>query len=322
MEKKSQTSKAAINELHERIKIQKVNIRPLKQRILSGGDVDNLELGLEKDQQKVEVNAITALFIEEIWSQAVDKIKKRPPGFSAREKLGGFYQLSQSDIAGICFNRKIDSQNTLNFLVNGTSNFLQEETTLWQLSRDRKIEREVGNDLKDKAYARLKKLLFNNRQPSASPGFHIIRGMNTGVSTIWETFGILPEIYAQQFKKPMPKEKFMELARNSLPLIYALASSHLDLFVELNNHYNEGNKFAKNAFHFRKDQDTLKLELKQDIVDKARFARIYDSTYTGCPAIYSKGPSGRNVIAEMFEWLLDMAIKYYLPKLKMEGKIK
>ncbi len=119
----------------------------------------------------------------------------------------------------------------------------------------------------------------------------------------------------------MPKNEFSKLVKNSLPLVYAIASSHLDVFLKLQQNYRETlglssiKIFVPQAFYFSGEKTNLKLELKQDTIDAAVASKAPTSIRTGCPAIYTTGSNKKNVIAEMTDWFTELAEKYYVPTL-------
>src|SRR5205085_2389388 len=101
----------------------------------------------------------------------------------------------------------------------------------------------------------------------------ILRGINTAIFTIWQIIAILPEVYQKQFRTPMPKEEFIKLANSSLPLIYAIANSHIDVLEELQKEYTLKvskeifKAFSPDSFHFSGDltRGNLRLELNEEV---------------------------------------------------------
>jgi hypothetical protein len=335
MNKKTPDSRELIEELHAEIPSSKIN--NLKKEINQGEH----DFESETAELKTEINALTAYFIEDIWSQTTENIKARPPGLSATtkeelEKVPSTHFFSEAETAVICLRPGKSSEESLEFLKKHSENFVLVTLNNWSNDMEQAQNEMVADgreadqkDIKSKAYLRFKNLLQISSgkkytREKFSPREHIARGIGTAVYTIWETIGILATVYKNQFNKAMPKDEFIKIAKNSLPLIYAIASSHLRIFFRLQDNYRldeDSKRLLKEAFYFSGEADNLKLQLKASLIRAAEIPEGVQDPRTGCPAIFSTGPKHKNVIAEMSDWFIDLAEKYYLPKLEKEGLV-
>lgn len=300
-------SRDFINQIHAGI--PESEIRPIKDSIKAGEEIP------EDVHEKTEINAITALLIEELWGKISQDLNSQSPGIAIKSdqdlnKPPYVYSLNETED----FVQKFKKQpkELFRFLSNGTKAF----TIL-------KINEWTPENLP--AFNRLDSLLKKQSGIPTNihtPNQHISRGVNTAMFSIWETIGVIPEVYKSQYGKPMPKDEFVKLANNSLPLIYAIASSHLSVFKELEPEYttftsesSNLKKFATSSFYFTESGEEKKLELTEQALRRTNFPEQTDTPRTGCPAIYAIGPNRKNVIAEMSDWLIDLANKYYIPNI-------
>lgn len=332
-------SRDNIENLHKGIAYEDLNVE--KKKIINTAD-SPVDATTESSQAslKTEINALTAILIESLWSRVSTEIKTHKPGlFSSKAKYGGSRKspriFTEEEIEHIFIKENLRSRDIIAFLQSGALALITSEwdKLIKQMEAETKNPKE--KNINNQAYSRLKKLLptispdFEERGAlrSITPTLHVERGINTALYTLWETLDILPKVYKQQFNRPMPKEKYVQLAKNSLPLIYAIAGSHLDIFSELQQKYSiyrvidliEEDRLLPNVFYFSGEPDNLKLELKEEFFEKIEIPKNINNPRTGCPAIFSLGPNHKNVIAEMADWFINLAEKYYLPNLKKEG---
>ena len=243
------TIKGRIEKLHENIK--KVDLKKVRDKLEKEGSAQGEHL-------KTEINAITSYFIEKIWLKIAEDLKKGDLGLATREEEIGSTALSEESIRKFSNIKLVRPEDVLHLLKYGSLNFLGEKVLEWQAIRE---EEAVNNpdDKENKIYQRFKSILPVSGDQQENPADRINSGMYTAEVTIWETLGLLAKVYQQQFKQPLPQDKFKELAKNALPLIYQLAGSHLDVFatlrdkfqwdVEVSNESLEG--FYSDQFYFR-----------------------------------------------------------------------
>ncbi len=327
MPDKSITNREIIEGLHDEAGIRKTDIRPFKHAFEGKGDLKELPPNVERfeDRSKAEVNALVAIFVEDIWLRSLEEIKLRPPGLA---RITGV-SLSNSEISYTLSSAQ-NSEAAASFLVAGTKSFLQRQLSEWHKIRDAEWKAHMGQsgDLKDIAYNRYVQLLM--MEGDKDPFTQIKAGMLTAANTTWGVIKVLPKVYEQQFQEKMPVEKFEKLAKNALHLIYALAGSHLGMFVGAEREYvktgiqiydtSNASDFDQAQFDFKDTNGELFLELKPHALSGVEPSAFKDDVRTGCPAIYAIGPSHRNVIAEMYDWEIGLAKKYYLPALEKEQK--
>lgn len=315
-EKKSVQSH--IEELHQGI--PREPIRGLKERIKSGEQA-------EAGTIKAEVNAMTAMYIEEVWRNALSDIETHPPGlldFRRDLNIEGKHaedSFVTPEQAQEIFSRpEVSDHFVFNILQRQTRNLLKEEVEKWAEDRQKKLS-EDPNETSSRIFARYKSLIRHKNRltdtAASFPNSHIQRGVGTASEVMWNTIRVVPATYKNRFSEHLAPEQYAKIARNSLPVIYAIASTHLGVFgkahKQLKSQY--GLAFDPANFYLAGEGENIRLE-----VQPAAFSRIdidptdYEEGRTGCPAMFAEGPSKRNVIAEMYEWLLDLAEKYYYPK--------
>ncbi len=300
-------SREFINRLHTEFPESK--IRPIKEQIKAGEEIP------EDTHTKAEINAITALLIEETWKKTSRDINLEPPGIAIRPEPNlttppHVYNLEETEQFVNKFKKQ--PKELFRFIKNGTTGFVILKFNEWQ-----------PDNLQ--AFNRLETLLKKQSGIPTSihtPRQHISRGVNTAMFSIWETIAVIPEVYKNQYKRPMQKDEFIKLAQNSLPLIYTIASSHLDVFIEIEPGYtgftsenNNLKKFVAQNFYYIEKGEDKKLELTEKTLQNINIPYNTETPRTGCPAIYAIGPNKKNVIAEMSDWLIDLANKYYIPNI-------
>ncbi|OGI65007.1 hypothetical protein A3A95_02560 [Candidatus Nomurabacteria bacterium RIFCSPLOWO2_01_FULL_39_18] len=324
-------NKEIIDHLHTIAGVDKIGIRPIKKGFEKGEFEAAEHLGsLEKPNRvKAEINALLAIFIEEIWLKTLEGIKAHSPGL-VRVAMPDVF-LPDSVIKFLLSSLK-NSKDVANFLMNNNKTFMKRVLVEWQQDkRKKRYDYLSGEDLKSMAYDRYSKLLMLEGGVGGvkDPHAQIRSGILTAINTLWGTIKILPKVYENQFREKMPIDKFEKLANGSLHLIYALASSHIHLFANIESKYSdlnmldsdEASDFKLDKFYFREtDSGELLIEIKPEVLSSVTPFVLDERDRTGCPAIYSIGSSHRNVIAEMHDWIIGLAKKYYLPVLQKEQK--
>ena len=329
MEQKIPKTKKVIDDLHRDLQIREVELRSIKESVLrhSRREVE----GFQKiDRYKAEINALLAIFIEDVWLNTLQKIEEHPPGLQEETGMGVKFLTDQSILSQIevC---KI-SDEVANFILQISKTSFRQSCADWeeemQKRREKIIKKELREETKDMAYKRYLDLCISG----AYPNFNSIEsGINTALNTSWGIIKVIPKVFRQEFGRAPSPSELRKIYHNALPVIYALAGSHLQMFIQFRKamagiQYDETrfsyDTFIPKQFFFRKDErGELFLEIKSEILEESIKLKNKGDFYvakTGCPAIYSIGPTHRNVIAEMYDWVIDLAEKYYLPALERD----
>ncbi len=328
MPNESKTNRQSLQSVHDKAGINTTNIRPFKNAFEGKGKLDNLPPHVEKfeDRKKAEVNALIAIFIEEIWMKTLEEIKLHPPGII--DTFGN--PLTKVQVTDKLSYAK-DSKAVANFLITRIKLSLVRQLSEWLEIREKawRDRMGMGDDIKEKAFDRYKKLLMIDGV--TEPLEQIRGGILTAINTTWGIIKVLPKVYEQQFQTSMQSDKFEKLAQNSLPLIYTLASSSLRVFLAMQWNFSKSEQqlidseevsdFHPERFTFRTSGEELYLELKPEFIEEAQPLSLGGDVRTGCPALYTTGPNRKNIIAEIFDWEIELAKEYYLPVLEREQKV-
>lgn len=277
------------------------------------------EVALESYSSKVEINAITAFMIEKVWLDMLKEIQVNPPGLGLLKNRGTdmeVFSILKKEEADKVYDRyKDNSRMMLHVLKELSKDFLDGFLSVWIQKMEDASDDINDNSLEKRSYDRLAFLLANERSDTVR--VQMLRGLNTAILEFWGTTEAIPIAYKEKFGRNITEKEFEEISINSRNLIYALAGSHVQVFSQIHFKYkvHPSHSFQDGSFYLREDNGKLSLEIKPEIL--AKVGAGFDPTVrTGCPAIYSTGPSKRNVIAEMHDWVIDLAKTYYLPVLK------
>lgn len=328
MTRESQPSRRVIEDLHQKAGVTKINLRLAKERVEEEITTGGQSEAHGRAHEKAEKMALLAILIEDVWETIANSLKDQPENLSSYTDF-----LDEEEIQENLLGFQNDPQKILGFLHNASYQTIVRAFDEWHRKMwDIYTKTQAGiinpTGLREIAYSRYMNLSFGGENSDR----RVLHGFNTAFFNCWGVLGILPNVYREQFGREMPPEEFDRLAQNSLQLIYALAGSHIDVFIGLEDNihkkptkitYDTENLIPEpSKFYFRSDKSgNLYLELKEGVLQssspKNRSGEAgLTGPQTGCPAIFSKGVDQRNVIAELFEWLRCLAKKYYVPNLK------
>ncbi len=297
MEEKLPRNRKIIEDLQPKDSVEKVDIRPAKKVFEQGGDPNEDVMSIQRVEGKVEINAITAMLLEKI-----DTFR-----LMADIEVEEFVKKGRTRV-GMIDNLRLISKN---FLIKELLNWGQE-------MKNKMHDVECQEEVSVKAYARLAHLL--NRIRGRSPENHLKRGINTAMKMMWGVSEAIPVVFANKFKRPITPKEFEDISKNSRSLLYSLADSHLDLFVEIEKIFSidlqlTSEDGVENLLYLRNDSNGMSLEINPRSLSPIQSPSV-DTPRTGCPALYAIGPNRKNIIAEMHDWVIDLSKKYYLPALE------
>ena len=186
-----------------------------------------------------------------------------------------------------------------------------------------------------KAYERYKKVVALGMGgasvggiPAKSIERQIAAGFGTARMMTWRSLAILPEVYKNQYGHPPSKIEVSKLIQGTKPLILSIAQSNIRVLGAVQNDLvgvfdPEGKErnasqddFISTKFAISQQGNNMYLEIKPEVLEEIKFfLEKFSSTdvvYTGCPAIFAQGAQGKNVVAEMYDWLAKLYKKLYI----------
>ncbi len=329
MEDRAPKTKKIIDQIHKDLEIPAIDLRQIKENLKSHPDTQLEDVVGGLARHKAEVNGLFTIFIEEVWLELLKKIQKNPPGLQQETTRGVRFLTEQSIKSQIDVCKNPDQ--VADFIMQASLTTFRESHEHWLNFRNNKHDlissgQMKAEDIGDRAYERYLSVLEKGRYKVVN---NIDSGIGTALKTSWAIIKIIPKVYKDQFGEDINPKDFGKIAQNALPLLYALAGANLQVFIQVRREVvgpaadalpSKFHVFSPDKFYFRKsDKGELFLEIEPELLSQS-FEVFqpgdFETPTTSCPAIYSMGPSHRNVIAEMYDWVLSLAEKYYLPALE------
>lgn len=288
---------------------------------------------------KLETAALSSMFIPQVWQKVHKWISENPPGIAV--PIRNSKVLQPMPVEG--FNnlaRHADSNQSLNLIRKHTELILLVLAKEWEAEQEEKLRQIDSADPKDirmiEAYRRYKKMLGRGvsnvvdqktQEPTESTGDHIIGGLATGRAMIFQSFGVLEEVFLRQYGRRPTAEELKKLIQGTKSLILAIAQTDLQTFSELEDEITKpkdarlsymDNGFDPEKFSISAQGSNFCLEIKPEILDKVEkrlVTRGHDPLHTGCPALFTKGEEGKNVITELHDWFSKLYEEFYINKI-------
>jgi hypothetical protein len=311
--------------LHESIPLG--DIKSVKEKITKGNISGNIPSNPES--LKLEINAMTSFVTEQAWQFFKNHIHANPGNFikldflDREEKKITGKEITEKELIKCLNDPHLDAVSAGRILEDITTCTITEQINLWEGQKLK--EKKNGN--RDPVFERYQMLLISRdqkiKQPEEiSPAIEIRRGINTAAETMWTVLGLIPSVYKRQYGKSISEEEYKIIAKRALSLVLQIAQLQVDVFAELRQTYissepeiTKTRYLQDRSFKIIGEGDTLTLSLEDRVFEAAQKAKPRINLRTGCPAIFSHGSGGKNVIAEMYEWVLELNNKFFLPNL-------
>ncbi len=299
----------------------------------------NLEMS-EGEILKIEITHLTSLFVCEVWKKIHKWIKTHPPGIATLERYATTLSpISREELADIL--KYLEPAKAVDLLADCTGKISEILVPEWYVDQEKVLkEKEDVVEEEEKiwaAYRRYKKILTlgtanvkerDKGKRIESVDKHLWGGFVTAEGVIWRCFKILPEVFEEQYGRPITKEELKTLVTGTHPLVLAIASTSVNVLtatqLELVESTNNNNRikdirdrdFKPSKFSISKNGNNLYLEIKPDILDKIE-KRVQDSQnanflHTGCPALFAEGVEGKNVVSELFTWFAEVYEEFFI----------
>jgi hypothetical protein len=303
------------------------DIRPAKDK-LAKGDISGKMPG-NPETLKLEVNAMTSFMTEKAWAFAKNQINSNPQRFIRRELENDPIshsirlvpkEITEEKLLDLLNGSRENAASAGRTLADITHATIAEQINLWQEQKLK--ERQLGNE--DPIFRRYEKLLkAKDAAETNTPSLEIKRGIGTASETMWLVLSAIPGVYRKQLGKPITEEQYKVISRRAISLIFKIAQLQVNVFSELRVAYTREipelppiTYPIEASFKIMGEDNNLTLALTDKVFEAAQNVEPRINLRTGCPAIFSQGPSGKNVITEMYEWVLELNDKYFLPNLE------
>jgi hypothetical protein len=317
--------------------IPREDLKSRRKSLKQGHIGDGLPSGPEA--LKKEINAITSLLTEEAWAAAKRWIDENPGKIVIRKTeygdLNSQLKITHSFIT-------LTDQEYLDGIKDEGKNFYNYSLSLNDLASDTLFQamKKWGEEKKllppdtvqYAIFERYKELLRQRDKNEGRPLGEIGRGLGTAISHMTMALAVIPVAYEKKFGRKINEKDYQILSRNVLTLIIKIAQTHLDIFGELEDRYSSpipleiklsGRVPKFDSFTIVGEGQTMMLALKDSVFDGVKEkAKIEINARTECPAILSEGISGKSVISEIYDYVLDINKRLFLPKLKEAGVVQ
>lgn len=306
--------------------IPRVNLRNELSNLIEG-QIPEAEVASEDESAiKVEVNALAALAIQEVWKESSEWIKEHPPGFGTKknEPYQPYYlaAVDEEEIKKRCSLPGQFPSDVVGTIDLFTQDVVQYFSSQWRKSHEQSLKSKSEQELdrSDRIYRRYKDLTVSGKtdvKGVTDPDLHLAAGINTAREMIFDVFKILPSIYYKERGVGITQSQLDQLLDSSLPIILAIAAGHREVMQKIYSSISnqQGKGFNSDAFTIVGNEQDLKLEINHDLLKHLAGTIETNKVRTGCPAMASKGEEGPNVVVDMYNWYKDLAKKFYTPNI-------
>ncbi len=132
--------------------------------------------------------------------------------------------------------------------------------------------------------------------------------------TYWGLQGVLPAVYESEIANLVSADQLEEGARSSVNLMREWASSHIQIFGDVVVELQDGSMDRLSAIDFCFKPGTQNLQINPEFF--RRFIRndfVIKTPRSGCPMLFAKGSSEKDVLTEFTDWGLDLCRKLVWP---------
>ena len=303
------------------------SLRPLV-RALDGGDMSSMLEG-EKDPEIIEARAMVAYFLPDVmaihheWASqnpsllgicdVGEPILPYPKGFDFEEHCEGevfpYWQLAVECTWMNHIEKWVDQKKNE---VSIDPNYDRYRKVATHFFKER-----IKRGMPDMPSKRLREI---NGDEAAL--MHMKMGSHTALDVITQFIKLTPQVYMQQFGKPLPDDFF---TRNPhMPEdIRRFASSFINVFIWVmkqtrgqgkRGKYNENVSLDPSFMEFTGEEGNRQIQFRPDWLKYILkdYYKIGDPPLTKCPALIAQGEE-KGVIEELWDWVLATAEIYYLP---------
>jgi hypothetical protein len=142
-------------------------------------------------------------------------------------------------------------------------------------------------------------------------------GFSTAIQFIFRISRFIPQVYLNQKKEQITPDRYIEILKNSLPLLEILARNNIDTHSSINSIIWQDANFYLKEFQ---DQATIDLtdvffEKLEKQIDSDKWIPSTTTISTDCPALHAISEDGKNVIAEFYVFCQKFIQKFLLPHL-------
>lgn len=211
-------------------------------------------------------------------------------------------------------------------------------TIKWQDEQNIKLLQPEPTDGEErkmwKAYKRYGEILALGESGVSRLGHHsvklvylqILGGFNTARHVVWQSLGVLPEVYKLENNGQNPtKVELANFIEGVKPFILTTAHSdvqtlnviEMQLGKSISVDFNDllTQEFDPKKFWISKQRNNLYLEIKPEVLDEVQNILSYvgnDAFRTGCPALVADGVDGKNVVVEMYDLFARLYKELYI----------
>lgn len=258
---------------------------------------------------KPERNAYVAIFIPEIWKQ-----------FEAERTT------LAAEAAGL---QGFPPESLAKILQNKSSSIFHSAITAWEQERMIRLGRPREEwDARDHAFDRYQRIIwfgrFNPQLDEDSSAKFITRGVNTASSVVWSLAKLVPAL-ATANGISLNQQQVVDIMHKAYgPVVVRFASMNQEVSIALLNKLGMHNAsgFDPKYFSLISDGgDGYRLTMDHDALygfTDSQGERILDKTTisdtTWCPARYTEGTGGIDLIREYFDWTMSIVETNYLPQ--------
>ncbi len=271
----------------------------VKERVILHPRVTEIREGAEINETKLDLMALTTIFIEEIWSGVAQEYRA--------DTSAGLLKIAQMDEITL-LSATTTAEDTIESLKSCVEKIIQPHTAQWREQRENTNVRDSNTHL----YPAFK-ILLKKYRPERTVDGYMLRGFNTAIQTIFNVFRVIPKVYQCKFHTAISAAELRTIMRESKKLILLLSYMSLNGFVALQKILTATETQVYRQDYSAKDFAITSTGGKLALaLDPILIAQLKDTLLelspltTGCPAL--------PIIGEFFALAYDLAEAYYIPK--------
>ena len=297
-------------------------------RLNLGATLRRIRDGRPVAEERDDINALAAIFIEETWRRVETWIDAHAAGLPTSKPVARDDVTYEKATPGSLLT-KACSDDIIEDIRARVLSFLDSQVEAWhQFREDRRKhprpERSAEEARIDRLYETYYHGIVSGKQVSSAtdPRYHVKSGLHTAVKTLLNFLKALPHVYREAFHPAsVTATQARLIAEQSRRTMITLASMQISYFLAIDEELKRAGTdedYDPSKFQIVEETDsagqrTLRMKIRDEVLEAVQRRTSPRAPTTGCPALVVQGASGKSVVAAFYEWILHIADEQYFP---------
>ncbi len=312
--------------------IPKENIRSTVDTLATHSDDSLTEA--RKLSNYAEINAMAAHFAEHIWKNATNWMKENPLTLGSGRFINSTFVPVPYEEVERMFEK--DPSRGLQYMRKLCFDTLYAQAEeFFEKTHDAPIEVNGKPSYEARAFARYSDLLLLSgraiENDMSTPEKHVWGGLDTATELSFTLLEAIPRTFNEKFGRMPSNDELRKLTEAGREFVLYLASLEASAFSTIQERIIKGDAREETSrmhgLDIREKNGSYYLDLKPDYLTAITSAvknelslPTEDRSRIGCPAIAARGPEGKNLIVEMYDWIASLTWKFYYSRITGEQK--